>query len=135
LASAGLSSQFSRMQKRTNALRATKAINPLNESGLVAETYHNCRLAAVNDHEIRMSVMTSGFEWHNHPRSDEAFLVIEGELLIEFEDRKVLLGEGDLFTVPKGVTHRTRPVGPRSVNLTFECRDTPTVFVCDRSQD
>lgn len=107
-----------------------KAINPLNESRAVAENYHNCRLAVANDHEIRMSVMTRGFEWHSHPRSDEVFFVIEGKLMIELEDRKLVLGEGDLFTVPKGVVHRTRPVGPRSVNLTFERGDAGTVYVC-----
>jgi mannose-6-phosphate isomerase-like protein (cupin superfamily) len=104
-------------------------INPLLESRTVSEPYHNCRLAAVNDHEIRMSVMTSGFEWHRHPQSDEVFLVIDGRLVIELEDREVVLGAGDLFTVPRGVVHRTRPGGARSVNLTFEKREAGTVFV------
>lgn len=115
------------MKRSTQALRA---INPLRESLAITEPYHNRRLAVVNDHEIRMSVMTRGFEWHRHPHSDEIFLVIEGELLIELEDRQVRLGEGDLFTVPRGVVHRTRPIGPRSVNLTFERGDAGTVYVC-----
>jgi mannose-6-phosphate isomerase-like protein (cupin superfamily) len=111
------------------------AINPLHESRLIAEPYHNRRVTAVNDHEIRMSVMTSGFEWHSHPESDEVFLVIEGGLVIEFEDKEVVLTNGDLFTVPRGVVHRTRPQGARSVNLTFESRYARTVFVCGRRDD
>jgi mannose-6-phosphate isomerase-like protein (cupin superfamily) len=118
------------MAQSVRAPRSPSAINPLRESRSVTEAYHNCRLAVANDHEIRMSVMTAGFEWHRHPRSDEVFLVIEGELMIELEDRQVLLGEGDLFTVPKGVVHRTRPVSARSVNLTFERGDAGTVYVC-----
>ena len=119
----------------TEQARSATAINPLGESRSITLPYHNCRVAAVNDHEIRMSVMTSGFEWHRHPRSDEVFLVIEGRLVIELEDKKVVLGAGDLFTVPKGVVHRTRPEGARSVNLTFERQEAGTVFVCDRRQD
>jgi mannose-6-phosphate isomerase-like protein (cupin superfamily) len=118
------------MAKQAQVLRSSGAINPLRESRSITESYHNCRLAVANDHEIRMSVMTAGFEWHRHPRSDEVFLVIEGELMIELDDRQVLLGEGDLFTVPKGVVHRTRPVSARSVNLTFERRDAGPVYVC-----
>jgi mannose-6-phosphate isomerase-like protein (cupin superfamily) len=117
------------------AQQPSTAINPLHESRLIAEPYHNRRVAAVNDHEIRMSVMTSGFEWHSHPESDEVFLVIEGGLVIEFEDKEVVLTNGDLFTVPRGVVHRTRPQGARSVNLTFESREARTVFVCGRRHD
>ena len=118
------------MATRAHKPAVSTAINPLLESRTVSERYHNRRIAVANDHEIRMSVMTSGFEWHNHPRSDQLFLVIEGELMVELENGQVLLREGDLFTVPKGVIHRTRPVGARSVNLTFERGDAGTVFVC-----
>lgn len=63
------------------------------------------------------------------------FFVIEGELVIELQDQQVRLGAGDLFTVPKGVVHRTRPVGARSVNLTFERREAGTVYVCRGCKD
>ncbi|MFL6759166.1 cupin domain-containing protein [Sphingomonas sp.] len=123
------------MAKPAVSLSPSKPMNPLRESRSISEAYRNCRVAVANDHEIRMSVMTSGFEWHNHPRSDEVFFVIEGELIIELEDRKVLLGEGDLFTVPRGVVHRTRPSGTRSVNLTFERGSAETVYVCRGGKD
>jgi mannose-6-phosphate isomerase-like protein (cupin superfamily) len=118
------------MPRGSDTPSAAAKINPLRESQSITEAYHNRRVAVANDHEIRMSVMTSGFEWHRHPRSDEVFLVIDGELLIELEDREVRLGVGDMFTVAKGLVHRTRPVGPRSVNLTFERGDAGTVYVC-----
>jgi len=72
--------------------------------------------------------MTEAFAWHLHPDSDEAFLAVEGGLIIEFEDRSVELAPGEILIVPKGVLHRTRPVGARSVNLTFEKADAATVF-------
>ena len=75
-----------------------------------------------------MSVMTHAFPWHHHPHSDETFLCIEGELVIEFEDGEVVLKAGQVLTVPKGVRHRTRPAGDRSVNLTFEKLSAETIF-------
>ena len=123
------------MAQRPQAFASSKPVNPLRESRSITAPYQNCRLAAANDHEIRMSVMTSGFEWHRHPTSDEIFFVIEGELMIELEESEVLLREGDLYTVPKGVVHRTRPVGARSVNLTFERGGTGTVYVCRGCKD
>ena len=117
------------MAKKARHCLSSNVIDPLRESRSITEAYHNRQVAAVNDHEIRMSVMTSGFEWHRHPQSDEAFLVIDGRLVIELEDGEVVLGAGDLFTVPRGVVHRTRPEGGRSVNLTFEKREAGTVFV------
>jgi mannose-6-phosphate isomerase-like protein (cupin superfamily) len=104
-------------------------LNPLILSAAVRGDYDNRSIASINDHEVRMSVMTAGFPWHRHPDSDETFLVVDGELVIEFEDRELILRKGDLCTVPRGIVHRTRPLGARSVNLTFERRDAPTEYL------
>ena len=92
-------------------------------------TYDNHPIASVNDHVIRISVMTQPYHWHLHPNSDETFLVIEGGLNIEFEDGALELGPGQMVTVPRGLRHRTRPVGNRSVNLTFEAANAVTIAV------
>jgi mannose-6-phosphate isomerase-like protein (cupin superfamily) len=97
-----------------------RVIDPALIARSVADAYDNRSLAAINDHEVRLSVMTHGFPWHHHPDSDETFLVIDGELVIEFESGEVVLGLGEMLTVPRGTMHRTRPCGARSVNLTFE---------------
>lgn len=85
-----------------------------------AQSYSNHPIAAVNDHEVRISIMTEAYHWHCHPDSDEVFLALEGGLIIEFDDHSVELLPGQMITVEQGVRHRTRPVGARSVNLTFE---------------
>jgi mannose-6-phosphate isomerase-like protein (cupin superfamily) len=103
-------------------------IDPLARSQAVTEAYHNVSLATVNDHEIRMSVMTEQFRWHRHPDSDETFYGIDGELVIEFIDREVVVHPGEMITVPAGTLHRTRPAGERSVNLTFERSAAEAVF-------
>ena len=91
--------------------------------------YDNHPIATINDHVVRISTMTESYGWHFHPNSDETFLVIEGRLAIEFENGSLELDAGQLLTVPRGVRHRTRPVGARSVNLTFELAKSETLGV------
>ena len=107
---------------------APSLIDPLALSRLVHDDYSNVSLCNVNDHEIRLSVMTEQFRWHRHPDSDETFYGVDGELVIEFEDREVVVRPGQFVTVPAGVLHRTRPAGERSVNLTFERKNAETIF-------
>jgi len=89
--------------------------------------YKNSALSKVNNHIVRLSVMTEPFYWHYHPNSDETFLVIEGVLCIELKNEVIKLKPGQLFTVPANVHHCTRPEGSRSVNLTFELETMETV--------
>ena len=91
--------------------------------------YDNHPIAAINDHVVRIATMSEPYHWHFHPNSDETFLVIEGELAIDFEGGSMQLGPGEMITVPRGMVHRTRPVGRRSVNLTFELAQSESVSV------
>jgi mannose-6-phosphate isomerase-like protein (cupin superfamily) len=102
--------------------------DPLALSREVTDAYRNVSLSDVNDHEIRMSVMTEQFRWHRHPDSDETFFGVDGELVIEFPGREVVVKPGQFVTVPAGTLHRTRPAGNRSANLTFERSGAATVF-------
>jgi mannose-6-phosphate isomerase-like protein (cupin superfamily) len=95
----------------------------LSSESATDQRYDNHPIAKVNDHVIRISTMTENYHWHCHPDSDETFLALEGGLFIDFDDRTVELLPGHLFTVDRGVRHRTRPIGTRSVNLTFEHAD------------
>ena len=90
-------------------------------------SYANFPLALVNDHVVKVSVMTESFYWHLHPNSDESFLVVEGSLLIDLDNETIELLPDQLFTIPKNTKHRTRPNGERSVNLTFESQGIETL--------
>jgi mannose-6-phosphate isomerase-like protein (cupin superfamily) len=92
----------------------------LSSESATGESYDNHPIAKVNDHEVRISIMTEAYHWHCHPDSDESFLALEGGLYIDFDDRTVELFPGHMITVNRGVRHRTRPIGKRSVSLTFE---------------
>lgn len=91
--------------------------------------YDNHPITSTNDHVVRIATMTGPYHWHLHPNSDETFLVIEGRLAIDFDGGSLELHPGQLITIPRGVPHRTRPVGERSVNLTFEMEQSETVAV------
>ncbi|MEZ2334092.1 cupin domain-containing protein [Mucilaginibacter sp. RCC_168] len=92
------------------------------------EDYFNTILSSVNDHIVRIGIMTEPYFWHLHPNSDETFLVLEGTLLIDLETGTIELQPGQLLTVPKNMRHRTRPGGERSVNLTIEHKQTETIM-------
>src|ERR1700728_583374 len=64
------------------------------------DSYKNIPLSIVNDHNVRLSVMTEPFYWHYHPNSDETFLVMEGILCIDLENQGFELTPGQLFTMP-----------------------------------
>src|ERR1700722_8600768 len=95
--------------------------------------YENGLLAEINDHVIRISLMTEPYFWHVHPNSDEIFIGLEGTVILELEHQRIGLSAGQMFTVPKGVKHRTAPAGSRSVNLTMERADIATVRMDERS--
>ena len=62
--------------------------------------------ARYNDHEVRLVKVEGEFIWHSHLETDELFLILDGELDMEFRDRTVTLGPGELIVVPKGTEHR-----------------------------
>jgi mannose-6-phosphate isomerase-like protein (cupin superfamily) len=70
--------------------------------------WFNQTLCQVNDSLVRLGIVTGEFHWHQHEREDEFFYVVEGKLLIDFEDRTVELAPRQGIVVPKGVKHRPR---------------------------
>ena len=81
--------------------------------------WFNQTLCKVNESVVRVGVVEGEYHWHKHDEDDEFFYVVEGELLIDLEDKTVALQPRQGFVVPKGVTHRTRAV-ERTVMLMVE---------------
>ena len=61
-----------------------------------------------NGHDVMVVKVQGEYRWHEHPDTDDFFLVLKGELEIDLPDRTVRLGPGQLFVVPRGVQHRPR---------------------------
>ena len=55
--------------------------------------------------EYEMAPQTPGPPKHIHRRTDEAFYVLEGELIFHVADRAVAAGPGDFVLIPRGVVH------------------------------
>lgn len=99
-------------------------INLHQEASRVRTEWENWPLANVNDHVVRLSVMTRDFHWHRHADSDEVLMPVEGSLIVDFEDATLTVDVGEFVRVPRNVLHRTRPAGEKVVTLSFEHKDT-----------
>ncbi len=60
----------------------------------------------MNDYHFKIAKIQGEFVWHNHAETDEAFIVIRGEMKIQFRDGAVNLKAGEMFVVPKGIEHK-----------------------------
>jgi len=83
-----------------------KAINLAEKLQLIAGYWSPRVVAELNDYQFKVARIKGEFVWHDHPDTDEAFLVIQGEMSIKFRDGRVDLKPGELFVVPKGVEHK-----------------------------
>ena len=73
----------------------------------ISEHWSPRTIAVVNDYDVRVVKVRGEFARHSHPETDEFFLVLAGELVLELEGRAaVRLGSLQLITVPAGQRHR-----------------------------
>lgn len=63
-------------------------------------------VAELNGQHVKLAKIRGEFIWHHHDHEDELFLVHRGRLRMEFRDRVVDLGPGQMIVVPRGVEHR-----------------------------
>src|SRR5574342_631498 len=63
-------------------------------------------IARMNDYHFKIAKVQGEFIWHDHPETYEVFIVLHGQLEIQFRDSRVLLKEGEMFVVPKGIEHK-----------------------------
>lgn len=103
-------------------------INLADTTNQINVNHTNFVLHNANDHCVRIAVFKGEYQWHHHPDSDEIFMVIEGQLLIDLENDVTLeVNPNEMVKIPAGVLHRTRS-NVRTVNLCFERENAKTVF-------
>jgi mannose-6-phosphate isomerase-like protein (cupin superfamily) len=81
-------------------------INLQQKLSLFTEHWSPKIIAQLNDYHFKVVKVQGEFVWHDHPETDEVFLVIEGTLVIHFRDGDVTLNAGEMVVVPKGVEHK-----------------------------
>lgn len=83
-------------------------INFAEKLSLFSEHWSPKVIAELNDYQFKIVKFQGDFVWHKHDDTDEAFIVIKGEMRIGFRDREVTVRQGELFVVAKGFEHITR---------------------------
>tara|TARA_B100001287_G_C22317730_1_gene360185 strand:+ start:201 stop:578 length:378 start_codon:yes stop_codon:yes gene_type:complete len=107
------------------AMRKSK-INLKSKLELIKDYWSPKVIAELNDYQFKLAKIKDEFIWHEHNDTDEAFIIIEGNIEIELEDRTVELSDGEMFVVPKGAKHKPIAkgeahimlIGPRGVKNT-----------------
>ena len=74
---------------------------------LIGEHWRPKVVAELNGQEVKLVKFQGEFVWHRHEHEDELFLGVRGRFRVEFRDRTVEIGPGELVVVPRGVEHRT----------------------------
>ncbi len=83
-----------------------KPLNLARKLDLIDELWSPRVIAEMNDYQFKLVRIQGDFVWHDHPDTDETFIVLEGRLRIDFRDGQVTLEAGEMFVVPAGVEHK-----------------------------
>ena len=83
-----------------------RAVNFESKYALFTEQWSPKVVAEMNNYQFKLIRIEGDFVWHQHSDTDETFIVMAGELRIDFRDGHVDLGPGEMFVVPRGVEHK-----------------------------
>ncbi|MDC0591893.1 cupin domain-containing protein [Bacteroidota bacterium] len=88
-------------------LQENKNVVNFNEKLKLIKTYWSPKIvASLNDYHFKLVKVKGDFIWHNHQDTDEAFIVLSGELRIDYRDHSITLREGEMHVVKKGIDHK-----------------------------
>ena len=83
-----------------------ESINFDNKFSTFSEHWSPKVIAEMNNYQFKLVKMKGEFTWHDHKDTDEVFMVLSGEMEIEFRDSKVKISEGEMYVVQKGLEHK-----------------------------
>ena len=83
-----------------------QALNFAQKLSLFDEHWAPRVIAEMNNYQFKIVKIKGDFVWHDHQDTDETFIVLEGDLRIDFRDGQVNLTAGEMYVVPKGVEHK-----------------------------
>ena len=63
-------------------------------------------IAQMNDYHFKLVKFKGDFVWHSHEDTDEVFVVLDGEMSIQFRNGRIDLKSGEMCVVPKGEEHK-----------------------------
>ena len=86
----------------------TQPINLAEKLAQISTHWDPHVIADYNENEVMVVKFQGEFPFHLHEETDDFFLVLKGEMVMDIEDRSHPVRTGEIFVVPKGVTHRPR---------------------------
>jgi mannose-6-phosphate isomerase-like protein (cupin superfamily) len=98
-----------------NFMKHYQSLNFAQKLSLFNEQWTPRVIAEMNDYQFKVVKLQGDFIWHDHADTDETFIVLEGQLRIDFRDGQVSVSQGEMFVVPKGVEHK--PYAEHEVKL------------------
>ena len=90
-------------------------INLREKLDLINEHWSPRIIGELNGQHVKLAKIQGDFIWHKHEVADELFMVLKGELTIRLRHQDVVLREGEVFIVPRGIEHK--PVAEKEVHL------------------
>jgi mannose-6-phosphate isomerase-like protein (cupin superfamily) len=95
-------------ETRLNLLHGPLEVIDINVPDAQSYKWFNQTLCKVNDSVARVGIIEGEYHWHKHDNDDEFFYTVEGQLLIDLENKTIELNPGQGFVIPRGIVHRTR---------------------------
>jgi mannose-6-phosphate isomerase-like protein (cupin superfamily) len=92
-----------------------KIVNLKEKFGRIQEYWKPKIVAELNMSHVKLVKLKGEFVWHHHDREDELFLVVKGDLQIEFPGGALRLRTGEIAVIPRGMEHR--PVAKDEVHV------------------
>ncbi|WOO38004.1 cupin domain-containing protein [Anaerocolumna sp. AGMB13020] len=72
-------------------------------------------IGEMNESYVKLVKLKGEFVWHLHENEDEMFMVIKGKMVIKLRTEDIVLNQGELFIIPRGVEHM--PVAEDEVHV------------------
>lgn len=92
-----------------------RKVNLADAFGRFEERWSPKIVGEVNDSYVKLVKLEGEFVWHRHDAEDELFLVLKGRLRLKLRDGEVVLEEGEMVVIPRGVEHL--PVAEEEVQV------------------
>jgi mannose-6-phosphate isomerase-like protein (cupin superfamily) len=92
-------------------------INVEQKLSLFSDHWNPRIIAELNGQHIKLAKIKGEFVWHSHENEDELFMVLKGDLTIEFRDKKIQLSPGEIVVIPKGIEHKPVTQGEVEIML------------------
>ena len=89
-------------------------------------------VADYNDNDVMVVKFQGEFPFHQHADTDDFFQVLDGEMVMDFQDQPPqTVRAGEIIVVPRGVVHRPRAAAEVTV-LLIEPKGEPNSGDADR---